>query len=118
MTKTYSWPNSLFSVSENLSDLVKELQDAPGRVEPVVKKYAFAIQADAAGNAPVDTGALKNSMTAEPISGPNWIVSDSVEYGVFQELGTSRNPALHFLGGAAEKFADPFFDEVKKALVR
>jgi len=86
----------------------------------VVKKHAFILQANTAGSPtmPVDTGALKNSIKARQSKNPkNWIVSDGVEYGVFQELGTARGvPARHFMGGAAEKTAPGFFSDCEKVL--
>jgi hypothetical protein len=99
----------------SIGDYVKNVNN--NKLPPVVKKHAFAVQADAAHNAPVDTGALKNSLHADPLNPRNWTVSDGVEYGVFQELGTSRGVrAKHFLGNACEKEADKFFDDVREAL--
>lgn len=94
-------------------------QGTLARLRNVVAKSALELQAQAQVAAPVDTGALKNSIIAEPArsSSLKWTVSDGVEYGVFQELGTSRGvSARHFLGGAAEKIADRFFSESGKAL--
>lgn len=94
---------------------------ADNRIEKcveVVKKHAFNIQANSAKNAPVDTGALKNSIQAKESekTDKNWIIEDGVSYGKFQELGTSRVPAKHFLGNACEVEADKFFKDVKEAL--
>jgi hypothetical protein len=116
--KTYTYPSGLV-IHENLSELLEQFMvTAPEKMQKVVKKNAFIIQAEAVRDAPVDTGTLKNSIIAEETDDPNkWEVSDGVEYGVFQELGTSKGvTAKHFLGGAAERRADPFFDEVKDAL--
>jgi hypothetical protein len=66
---------------------------------------------------PVDTGALKNSISALQVNPLLWRVEDGVLYGVFQELGTSRGvPARHFMGNSAEGVAKQFFDEVGEAL--
>lgn len=93
------------------------LADVEPKLAPVVKKHAFAIQGKAQQEAPVDTGALKNSIIAEEQSPTKWTVSDGVEYGVFQELGTSRGvTAKHFLGNAAETEADAFFSDVAGAM--
>lgn len=89
------------------------------KLPPIVKKHTMNIQANAMMNAPVDTGALKNSIVSEPTTqdGRNWSVHDGVEYGIYQELGTSRGvKAKHFLGNACEKEAEPFFNDVKEAL--
>lgn len=86
------------------------------KLKIAVKKCALAVQALAASTAPVDTGALKNSIEAEG-SNLNWTVHDGVFYGIFNELGTSRGiSAKHFLGGACEKEAEKFFDDVREAL--
>lgn len=104
-------------VVESMTEAIDDLKKVTPLMEAIVEKYAFAIQADAAENAPVDTGALRNSIHAEQTGKAHWEVSDGVYYGVFQELGTSRGvPALHFLGGACEKFAEKFFSEIKAAL--
>jgi hypothetical protein len=106
-----------FSMKSNigLNSWMKSLNNE--KLPPVVKKHAFAIQANAASEAPVDTGALKNSLAAEPIDPRNWTVKDGVEYGVFQELGTSRGVrAKHFLGNACEKEAESFFSDVAEAM--
>jgi hypothetical protein len=99
----------------------KKLTEYPptvlNRLPGVVKKHAFSMQARAQQLAPVDTGALKNSMNSREFSKLVWHVQDGVLYGVFQELGTSRGvPARHFLGGAAETTSKEFFDAVGKAL--
>lgn len=88
------------------------------KLTAVVKKNALSIQAKAAQNAPVKTGALRNSIQAtEGKDALHYEISDGVEYGAAQELGTSRGiVAKHFLGGACETQADKFFDDVKEAL--
>jgi hypothetical protein len=99
---------------ENLEQMVDDV------FPPIVKKHAFLMQASAMRRPlmPVDTGTLKNSMEAKEGENPLvWIVQDGVEYGVFQELGTSRGvPARHFLGHAAEITAEKFFTAVRKAI--
>ena len=116
--KTYTYPSGLV-IRENLSEMVEQFKKtAPAKMQKVVNKNAFIIQAEASRDAPVDTGTLKNSISADEAKDPNkWEITDGVEYGVFQELGTSKGvTAKHFLGGAAERRADPFFDELKEAL--
>ena len=89
--KTYTYPSGLV-IRENLSEMVEQFKKtAPAKMQKVVKKNAFVIQAEAARDAPVDTGTLKNSIIAEPSDNPNiYNITDGVEYGVFQELGTGR----------------------------
>lgn len=45
---------------------------------------------------PVDTGALKNSIIAQPEDAKTWILHDGMEYGIFVEFGTSRMAAHPF----------------------
>ena len=101
--------------------LAQYKKSAVEKAKKAVKKNAFAILATAANPAngmPVDTGNLMGSMHTDPVGdGQNWTIEDGTDYGVFQELGTSRGvPARHFLGRACEKQADKFFNDVKDAL--
>lgn len=82
-----------------LSQLISEL---PGRAEAIVKGGAEAVQGRAAALAPVDTGALKNSIHTEGRGGLVYWVADGVEYGIYQELGTSRMRAQPFMVPGAE----------------
>ena len=86
------------------------------RLEPIVAKYAYAIEGNAKDHAPVLTGFLKNSLQSEPQKGGNWTVSDGTEYGLFQELGTRFMAGKFFLTGACEALADRFFDALTEAL--
>ena len=108
----------IFNMKIDTKPLAQYEKSAVEKAKKAVKKNALAIQANAAQDAPVDTGALKNSISALPEgSGENWSIQDGVNYGIHQELGTSRGvPAIHFLGNACEKQADKFFDDVKDAL--
>ena len=116
--KQYTWANGSVSVKENMSSLLAEFLKKPEELKPVVKKHAFNIAAIASRDAPVKTGTLKNTLAAgvEFVDDSHATVSDATNYGVFQELGTSRVTAKHFLGGAAEREAEPFFDEIRKVL--
>lgn len=100
--------------------LVAYTEEVNAKLPGVVKKHALAIQGKAADAAPVDTGALKNSLTAKKDEEGNelrWEIMDGVEYGVYQELGQPpRAKKPHFLGNACEVQADKFFDDVKEAL--
>jgi HK97 gp10 family phage protein len=78
-----------------------------------MRKTALDIEADAKALAPVDTGDLQNSisttitgdgrhgaMTAE--------IGPTVEYGIYQEFGTSTQPGTPFLGPAFDRRAPGF----------
>lgn len=43
--------------------------------------------------APVDTGALKQSYGAEPVSSTHVLVGSDLDYSVYQEFGTENMPA-------------------------
>lgn len=92
-------------------------EEVKKKMPGIVKKNAMAIQANAAKNAPVLTGALRNSISATPDTELRWEIGDGVEYGAAQELGTSRGiSAKHFLGNACEAQAEKFFKEIMEAL--
>ncbi|TXH58139.1 MAG: hypothetical protein E6Q97_03040 [Desulfurellales bacterium] len=74
-------------------------------VNGALRSMAEQVKAIAANNAPYDTGALSNSIHAEEESQLLFIVADQVEYGIWQELGTSRIPARPFLTPAVEQVA-------------
>lgn len=82
----------------------------------IVNKYGLAILSDAAQLAPVDTGALRNSLTSESgMTGElTYTIQDGVEYGVYQELGTSRMAAQPFLIPAIEAWSQRFQDAFKE----
>ena len=76
----------------------------------IVNTYGQAITGEAAQNAPLDTGALRNSITSESqmTDELTFTVQDGVEYGIFQELGTSKMAAQPFLIPALEHWAQRF----------
>lgn len=110
-----------------LEKIERELHD---KAEAIVNKTAFEAQGRAQNNAPVDTGALRNSIytvtkdssgfkaaviavesmnqnvrTAEiPVPDEDLTahVGPSVEYAIYQELGTVKMPAQPFLIPAVE----------------
>ena len=78
----------------------------------IVNTYGLNIASEAAQNAPVDTGALRNSITSESqmTDELTFTIQDGVEYGIFQELGNSRMAAQPFLIPALEHWAQAFQD--------
>jgi len=68
-------------------------------------------------NAPVDTGALRNSIHVETPQQYTRLVGDSVEYGIYQEEGTRKGvPPTHFMGRAVEGVR-PGFEQAWKELI-
>lgn len=82
-----------------LSELRAELKP---KANELLAASALRIQAGAQLRAPVDTGALRSSIEAEQVGDLRWEVHDGVEYGIFQELGTSRLAAQPFMVPAVE----------------
>lgn len=85
-------------------------------VAEIVAKAAFDIEAGAKQRAPVDTGALENSIQAEQEDSLTWIVGDGVNYGVYQELGTHKMPAHPFLVPATEAVRPSFLGALREAV--
>lgn len=79
---------------------------APKRAGDAVIKAVADTKRDAQALAPVDTGALRSSMsgtTVRNVTGAVGEVGPTVDYGLFVELGTSRAPGQPFLGPAFDR---------------
>jgi HK97 gp10 family phage protein len=72
------------------------------KASEIIRRTAFTVQGKAQQLAPVDTGALKNSLHTEIKDPLMAIVADGVEYGIYQELGTYKMAAHPFLTPAIE----------------
>lgn len=90
-----------------LDKMTKELEPKASRI---VRQYGNAIATDAVKRAPVDTGNLINTILANSklISNLVFRVQDGTEYGLFQELGTSKMAARPFLVPALEAWRNKF----------
>lgn len=76
----------------------------------VLTMLALRVERIARQRAPVDTGRLRNSITHRvyaDVGGQAGIaeVGTDVEYAIYHEFGTSKLPALRFLGGALQAVA-------------
>lgn len=100
--------------TRKLDSIIRQM--AP-EAERVLTKVAFDIQDIAQNLAPVDTGALQNSIRVLPPKKLERIVADGVEYGVNVEIGTSRQSAQPFMRPAFEANRKPF-GQALKALLR
>lgn len=97
--------------TRNLDRLISNI---PGKTEEVIKAVAFQVEAIAKRLAPVDTGALRNSIyvrfsdsnpsttvTVEELPKPtnqfSAVIGPSVEYAIYVELGTSFMSAQPYL---------------------
>jgi HK97 gp10 family phage protein len=89
----------------------------PEKASAVVRKAAFDIEGQAKNRAPVDTGALKNSISTEfEDNGLTGIVAPTVEYGIYVEFGTKRMSAQPYMIPAAEAVAPAFIGAMKQML--
>ena len=78
-----------------------------------VRKAAFDVQARAQSIAPVDTGALRNSISTS-VSGPSAEVGPTVHYGVYLEYGTSRMAPQPYRSPALEQVAPGFIAAIEQ----
>ena len=66
-----------------------------------VNQTADAVASGARASAPVDTGALRSSISVSG-TGTTAQVTTGVDYAIFQEYGTHKMPAHPFMTPAAE----------------
>ncbi|UVY83796.1 HK97 gp10 family phage protein [Brachybacterium sp. NBEC-018] len=95
--------------SAEMGRLAADLQAASREVMPrarlALRKALTDIQAGAQNRAPVDTGALKGSITVEVQGNRDFArgeVGPTVHYGGFVETGTSRQRAQPYLRPATD----------------
>jgi HK97 gp10 family phage protein len=103
-----------------LRRLARDLRAAAGRsgrlAQQVVAKTAADIERDAKTAAPVDTGALRNSISHDLRDGGLTAeIGPTVHYAPFLEYGTSRMAPRPYLGPAAARHT-PLFEKAIEAL--
>jgi hypothetical protein len=85
-------PGAFFGVTVDVDMTV--LDGLIGTDKPIaaqlIKKHALQFESIAKQNAPVDTAALRNSISVSEMSDLSATISDGVEYGIFQELGVNH----------------------------
>jgi len=100
-------------ITIDTSGINRILRNLPGNRDRIVRRIAFEVEARAKQKAPVDTGALRASIYTRtgneqspgnqelPRPEPGVAhVGPSVEYGIYQELGTSEMAPHPYLGPA------------------
>ena len=112
-------PTNVGGVYLDTTKLQKITNDIKPNASRVVRIYGNNVTSTAIRLAPVDTGNLINTIAAESkmIDDLTYRVQDGTEYGIFQELGTSRMAAHPFLVPALEQWRDKFvkaFGEIFK----
>jgi HK97 gp10 family phage protein len=89
-----------------LDKLARDLTKAAAKLEAglpaIIAKTALDIEADAKKTVAVDTGATKNSITAD-IDGLHAEIGPTTNYAPYLEYGTARMAPRPFMGPAADK---------------
>ncbi len=99
-------------VTLDTSQLDRLAKSLDTNVDRALASLAEYVKGNAANLAPYDTGALSNSISTEKERELLYIVFDQVEYGLWQELGTSKIAAQPFMVPAIERG----FDHVSKLI--
>ncbi len=81
-----------------------------------VRETAFAIEAQAKANAPVDTGNLRGSIQAEMTGDLSAQINVGAEYGPYVEFGTRHQNAQPYLVPAAEAEKPKFIKRMQELL--
>ena len=90
MTKKMEWYGD---------DVIREVNK---RLPWAVREACVIVQGSAKGYSPVDTGALRDSITIEPINEHSGKVGPAMEYDIFVEMGTRRMAAQPYMRPAAD----------------
>lgn len=87
------------------------------RVRAVLARSAADIEREAKAFAPVDTGALRNSIGVD-LYGLDAVIGATANYGGYVEFGTSRMAPHAYMGPAFDRHVGAFIDAVAAAAVR
>lgn len=82
------------NILDNNKELIKNASDEA--INRALTIIGLQVENYAKANAPVDTGALRNSITSQVLSGENAVeIGSNIEYAPYQELSTSKMPAAN-----------------------
>lgn len=84
------------------ADLRRASVEIESEAQGLVGRTGYAVHGDAMVNAPVDTGALRNSGEVD-VDGLEFRVGFTVNYAGYVEHGTSRMAGQPYLGPAFER---------------
>lgn len=101
--------------SNKLPQMDSRLHD---EVANIVSTTALQCEGLAKAKCPVDTGALRNSIQAQPESALTWTVAPAQEYAWFVEAGRVGVPAQPYLTPAAESVRGQFFSRMRDAVTK
>ena len=80
-----------------LDEITRQMEP---RAQRILKSAAEQVEGIAKTEVPIDTGALRNSISNEQVAPLTWWVSDGVEYGIYQELGFRHFGSGQFIQNA------------------
>lgn len=86
----------------------------PAKAGAVVQKTVMDVEAGARSAAPVDTGALQNSIQGRMTGQLDGEVTTGLEYSMYVEYGTYKMAAQPYLVPAAEQARGPFIAAMKQ----
>jgi HK97 gp10 family phage protein len=96
-------PSFSVSVKVDKRKLKAIIKNLGANVEKALMLLAVAAEAEAKINAPVDTGALRNSIFAKKLNKDTAMVGVGVDYAAYLEFGTHRQAAQPYLLPAVYK---------------
>jgi HK97 gp10 family phage protein len=101
-------PADFSEVNSLAADLGKAGFSATRRAQQAIVKTAHDIEATAKQMAPVDTGAMRNSIGVD-VGVLRATVGPTVSYAPYVEFGTSRQAPAAFMGPALDRNNPAFF---------
>ena len=102
----------MMQFKSNKDKVLSQIKQAKAKTIEETGKF---IAEKAASNAPVDTGALAKSYTYQ-VGEDEVLVGSNLEYSIFVELGTSRQPAQPHLVPALEENMSQIGSLAKEAM--
>lgn len=96
------------SVTVDTRELERITGNLDGATDAVVRELAFEVDGWAKTFAPVDTGALRDSIDTQPMNNAWYRIAPHVDYAIYQEFGTYKMAAHPFLTPAAERVMSKF----------
>jgi hypothetical protein len=103
--------NIIIKVSMDTGPLEKIIFNCDSMPPNIVEEFAAEVESYAKGFAPVDTGALMNSIQWFMVGEATARIQPDVDYDIYQELGTYKMAAQPFLTPAIEAVAGRFLSE-------
>ena len=90
--------------------------DTRAKLAAAIAGAAHQIEAGAKTRAPVDTGNLRNSISADQIDALSWAVTVGALYGAYVEFGTRHQAPRPFLIPAVDAVRPQFEQAIRRAL--